>query len=148
MGCGLHHPRGGGIARLRVHREMERPAVSDWRLAVRALKATPVVSIVAALSLALGIGANTAIFSLVNGLLLRTLPLEEPQRLVTISSDAAIRMGFKAGLGWSYAMWDRFHRVPLPFDAALAWTPQRLSLASGGESQPADSLIVSGDFFR
>jgi hypothetical protein len=65
---------------------------------------------VAALSLALGIGANTAIFSLLNSLLLRTLPAKEPARLVTISSDAAIRMGFKAGLGWNYAMWDRFRQ--------------------------------------
>ena len=79
----------------------------DLRLAVRALRATPIVSCVAALSLALGIGANTAIFSLVNSLLLRTLPVAEPQRLVTISSARAIGMGFKAGLGWNYAMWDR-----------------------------------------
>ena len=49
----------------------------DLRLAVRALRATPVVSLVAALSLALGIGANTAIFSLVNSLLLRALPVPE-----------------------------------------------------------------------
>jgi hypothetical protein len=54
---------------------------------------------VAALSLAHGIGADTAIFSLLNSLLLRALPAKEPERLVTISSDAAIRMGFKAGLG-------------------------------------------------
>ena len=49
--------------------------MSDFRLAIRALRATPVVSVVAALSLALGIGANTAIFSLVNSLLLRALPV-------------------------------------------------------------------------
>lgn len=121
--------------------------MGDVRLAVRALRATPIVSIVAALSLALGIGANTAIFSLVNSLLLRTLPVKEPQRLVTISSDAAIRMGFKAGLGWNYAMWDRFRLRAQPFDGAVAWTPQRISLAKGGESQPVEGLIVSGDFF-
>ena len=51
--------------------------------AYRALRATPVVAIVAILSLALGIGANTAIFSLVDSLMLRALPVRDPDRLVT-----------------------------------------------------------------
>ena len=67
--------------------------MDDFRLAIRALRASPIVSLVAVLSLALGIGANTAIFSLVNGLLLRALAVAEPQRLVTISSDRAIQLG-------------------------------------------------------
>jgi predicted permease len=121
--------------------------MADLRLAVRALRATPIVSIVAVLSLALGIGANTAIFSLVNSLLLRTLPVREPQRLLAISSDAGIRLGFKAGLGWNYAMWDRFRQRAQPFDGTVAWTPQRINLAKKGESQPVDGLIVSGGFF-
>jgi putative ABC transport system permease protein len=121
--------------------------MDDVRLSIRALQATPIVSIVAALSLALGIGANTAIFSLLNSLLLRTLPVKEPGALVTISSDAAIRLGFKAGLGWNYAMWDRLRQRSQPFDGAVAWTPQRINLVEGGESQPAEGLVVSGDFF-
>ncbi len=121
--------------------------MDDVRLAIRSLLATPIVSIVAALSLAFGIGANTAIFSLVNGLQLRTLPVKEPRSLVTISSDAAIRLGFKAGLGWNYAMWDRFRRRSQPFDGAVAWTPQRINLAKAGESQPVEGLVVSGEFF-
>jgi hypothetical protein len=60
----------------------------DFRLAVRTLRATPVVTLVAVLSLALGIGANTAIFSLVNSLVLRTLPVREPSRLVLLSDSA------------------------------------------------------------
>ena len=121
--------------------------MGDLRLAIRSLNATPIVSTVAALSLALGIGANTVIFSLVNSLLLRTLPAKEPERLVTISSDAAIRLGFKAGLGWNYAMWDRFRQRADAFDGAIAWTPQRIDLAKDGESQLVDGLVVSGDFF-
>ena len=54
--------------------------MQDLRLAFRALRATPVVTLVAILSLALGVGANTAMFSLVNSLLLRTLPVREPER--------------------------------------------------------------------
>ena len=121
--------------------------MDDIRLAIRALRASPIVSFVAVLSLALGIGANTAIFSLVNGLLLRALPVAEPQRLVTISSDQAINLGFKAGLGWSYAMWDQLRQRSQAFDGALAWSNQRFNLATGGEMQPVDGLVTSGDFF-
>jgi len=53
----------------------------DFRFAFRTLRATPVASTVAALSLALGIGANTAIFSLVSSVMLRALPVAEPERL-------------------------------------------------------------------
>ena len=56
----------------------------DVKLAFRALRATPVVSIVAALSLALGIGANTAIFTVINAVLLRPLPFRDPARLVLL----------------------------------------------------------------
>jgi predicted lysophospholipase L1 biosynthesis ABC-type transport system permease subunit len=52
--------------------------MSDFRLAIRGLRSTPIVTAVAIASLALGIGAMTAIFSLVNTLLLRSLPVEDP----------------------------------------------------------------------
>ena len=121
--------------------------MQDLRLAFRSLRRTPVVSIVAALSLALGIGANTAIFSLVNSLLLRTLPVSEPYRLVTISSDSAIKMGFNAGVGWNYPMWEALRQRAQTFDGALAWNVQTLDLAGGGERQPVQALLTSGDFF-
>ena len=56
----------------------------DWRDAWRALRATPLVTLMAVLSLALGIGANTALFSILNGLVLRTLPVKNPQELTTL----------------------------------------------------------------
>src|SRR5213596_2276400 len=77
----------------------------DLRLAVRALRATPVVSFVAILSLALGIGANTAIFSIVNSLLLRALPVKAPQQLVQL--DEASANGQRS---WTYPIWDQIHR--------------------------------------
>ena len=122
--------------------------MQDLRLAFRALRRTPVVSTVAALSLALGIGANTAIFSLVNSLLLRTLPVADPDRLVTISSDSAVKMGFNAGIGWNYPMWEALRLRAQEFDGALAWNVQTLDLAGGGERQPVQALITQRRFLH
>ena len=118
------------------------------RGAFRSLVATPAVSGVIVITLALGIGANTAIFSVVNSLLLRTLPVPTPGRLITISSDYALGHGFKAGVGWNYEMWRRFQELPPMFDGALAWTQPTFNLSTSGEQQPARALLVSGDFFR
>src|SRR4051794_7919616 len=62
--------------------------VHDFRVAARQLIGTPVVTAIAVVSLALGIGANTAIFSLVNSLSLRTLPVKDPQRLAMLTDDS------------------------------------------------------------
>ena len=76
--------------------------MQDVRVAVRVLRAAPIVTGVAIVSLALGIGANTAIFSLVNSLLLRTLPVAEPERLVMLTTETA--RGNAAA--WTYRLWD------------------------------------------
>src|SRR5687767_14314816 len=59
----------------------------DLRFAVRQMRVTPVITAVAVLSLALGVGANTAIFSLVNAMLLKGLPVHEPQQLVELNDS-------------------------------------------------------------
>ena len=125
--------------------------MQDLRLAVRVLCAAPIVTSIAILSLALGIGANTAIFSLVNSLLLRTLPVPEPERLVILSTDASA--GRRNTDAWNYGVWEEIRRrAPEMFGGAIAWsetgTPGRLSLSTaGGEPQPVDGAYVSGDFF-
>ena len=135
--------------------------MQDLRLAIRALGASPIVSIVSVLSLGLGIGANTAIFNVVNTLLLRPLPVADPHRLVSISSDRAIGLGFKAGLGWSYGMWDQLRQqaglhpdvrtgaaaVDPSFAGVIAWSAQRFNLGQAGETQEVEGLVTSGDFF-
>ena len=114
----------------------------DLRLAVRALHAAPAVSIVAVLSLTLGIGANTAIFSLLNGLVLRTLPVRDPNRLMLVSDTT------DHARAWSYKIWLEIQRRHL-FDDAAAWSATRFNLRSGGgETQFVDGLWVSGSFFR
>jgi len=87
----------------------------DLRLAVRSLRATPVVRLVAALSLALGIGANTAILSLVNSLILRSLPVADPDRLVLVNDAPA---GSPGQTSWPYAVWEQRSQA---FEGALAW---------------------------
>jgi putative ABC transport system permease protein len=106
----------------------------DLRLAVRSLRATPVVSVIAVLSLALGIGANTAIFSLVNGLLLRELPVRDPGALVLVTDGTV--PGVRA---YAYAVWDSFRRYVDLFDGALA---------RRGQTQWIDGVWVSGSYFE
>ena len=122
--------------------------MSDLRLAFRALRATPIVTSVALVSLALGIGANTAIFSLFNALMLRPLPVVDPERLVTVSSDRAIALGVKTGLGWNGAMWTAMQQSKPLFDGGFAWMSGRFTLGRSGEARTVAGLYASGDFFK
>jgi hypothetical protein len=110
--------------------------VQDLRLAVRSLRATPIVTAVAILSLALGIGANTAIFSLVNSLLIRSLPVADPQRLVTVATSPSIY-----DQSDSYATFDEIRRHGEPFEGVLAWaTLGKVTLTYHGETQTVPSV--------
>ena len=120
----------------------------DLRLAVRVLRATPVVSAAAILSLALGIGANTAIFSIADGLLLRPLPVDRPQQLaVVLSQPPGAAVGLSA---WSNPVWEqiRERRHDL-FETAFAFSARisRFNLAPAGEADLVDGIWVSGDYF-
>jgi putative ABC transport system permease protein len=118
--------------------------MNDIRLALRALRATPIVSMVAVLSLALGIGLNTAIFSLVNSLLLRPLPVANPERLaILVDSDTPTR-------AWSNPLWEQIHARANVFDGAFAWSHSQntFNLARGGEARYVNGIWASGDMFR
>ena len=117
----------------------------DLRLAIRSLRATPVVTAVAVLSLALGIGANTAIFSLINSLLLRPLPVERPDQLLAVATgnDPVERSDF------SYATFEQIRLHAAAFDGALAFSHccGQATVTFGAERWSADRFFVSGDFF-
>jgi predicted permease len=123
----------------------------DSQHAVRLLARSPSFAVAAILSLALGIGANTAIFQLVDAVRLRTLPVESPRELVTIDLAAgASRRGSNRtrSARLTYAQWDQIREQQQAFTGVLAWSATRFNLASGGEARYAESLYVSGNFFR
>ncbi len=119
----------------------------DLRLAIRTLRSTPVVTVVAVLSLALGIGANTAIFTILDSLLLRALPVQRPDRLGLLMADMP---GPGGPTPWSNPVWeqirDRRHDL---FQTAFAFSNRtiRFNLSSGGQTVLADGVWVSGDYF-
>ena len=117
--------------------------VRDLTFALRQMRRTPIVSGVALVSLALGIGANVAIFSLVNALVLKPLPVPEPDRLVIVGLERP--MGNDTAVTnpiWEYM---RDHQQAL-MEVAAYGNP-RFNLNSGGETRNAQGLFVSGRFF-
>ena len=113
----------------------------DLRDAFRSLRSTPVVSAVAILSLALGIGANTAIFSIVDGLMLRALPVREPHRLVLVNAAGG------GGRSWTNPIWEAIRERQQAFAGAFAWSTTRFNLAQGGQTEFVDGVWASGSFF-
>src|SRR5262249_21167109 len=116
----------------------------DVRQALRSLWANRIVSGVAILSLALGIGANTAIFSLVNGLFLRALPVRESGRLTLLVEPPNFE---SVPMPLSYAVWNQFRRGPDLFGSAAIWASTSLNTAALGEAELADAILASGSFF-
>jgi predicted permease len=119
----------------------------DVRYAIRLLRKSPAFTAVTILTLALGIGANTAIFSVVNSLLLRSLPVADPQRLVTVRGGFRDNQRSTWG-GMNYPVWDQIRQRAHIFDGAVAWSVEgRFNITLGGETQVVDGVYVSGDFF-
>ena len=116
--------------------------MQDLRDAIRALKATPMVSAVAILSLALGIGANTAIFSILDSLLVRTLPVVEPRQLALLGE------GTDTNRSWTNPIWEQIREHRDLFGGAFAWSGTRFNLAQGGQTEFVDGIWASGRYFE
>jgi len=115
----------------------------DLRYGARMLFKTPGFTAVAALSLSLGIGANTAIFSLVDKVLIRKLPVEEPDRLVVVSASRG--QGVSATFGYpDFADYSARNEV---FEGLVCYTQRALTLSEGGQTERIQGMIVSGNYF-
>jgi putative ABC transport system permease protein len=125
----------------------------NLKLALRTLFKSPFVTAVAIVSLALGIGANAAIFSLFNQMLLRPLPVADPARLVNLASPGPKPGSTSCGQAgdcdavFSYAMFRDLERVQTPFSGIAAHVTFGANLAARGQTENADGLLVSGSYF-
>ena len=117
----------------------------DLRFGFRQLLGKPGFAAIATLSLALGIGANTAIFSLVDAVLLRPLPFHDPDRLVVVWEDAA-KIGFPRNTPApaNYADWKARNRV---FEDMAAITWRGFNLTDEGEPEKVEAQAVTANFF-
>jgi predicted permease len=115
--------------------------MQDVRLAIRSLVAAPVVSAVAILSLALGIGANTAIFSILESLLLRPLPVRDSARL------ALVVEGSEGESVWTNPIWEQIRERRDLFDGAFAWSSARFDISRGAQTEFVDGVWASGGMF-
>lgn len=117
--------------------------VRDLRFALRQMRQTPIVSGVALLSLALGIGANVAIFSLVNALILKPLPVYDPDQLVIFGYQ-----GVRApNTSLTNPQWEYIRDHQQVLIGVGAYGNPRFNLNDRGETRPAQGLFVSGRFF-
>src|SRR5262245_2100946 len=118
--------------------------VHDLRYAFRMLARSPVFTAIAVLSLALGIGANTAIFSLVNALLMRTLPVGHPEQLVLLTSFSK---DYRVG-DFAYPDYERFRDQTRALSGLLAASSgNRFEIAVDGRNDRAQLQIVTGNYF-
>src|SRR4029077_1254961 len=102
------------------------------------------------LSLALGIGANTAIFQLINAVRLRTLPVPDPQEIVSVRvvgghRGLGLSCGFNSDL--TVALWERIRENQPAFSGMFAWGNAPFLLGSGADAEIIDGLWVSGELF-
>jgi predicted permease len=124
---------------------------NDLRFGARLLRFNPVFAGAAILSLALGIGANTAIFQLLDAVQMRALPVKNPQELASVAIDPRKKAsgrfrGRQSEL--TYAMWEQIRAQQQGFSRVFAWSPAEFNIASGGEVHNVEALYVSGEFFE
>src|SRR5437879_12413498 len=120
----------------------------DLRYGIRPLRTNPGFALVAILALALGTGANAAIFQLVNALRLRSLPVEKPNQLVSIGIDQHAKGRVGRGYGgrsiFTEPLWQEIRSQQQAFSSRFARGNGVWDLAGGGEAVVAHARYVSG----
>ena len=118
-----------------------RSLLQDVRYGMRLMRRAPGFTLAAVITLALGIGANTAIFSILNSLVLKSLPVRHPEQLIAIAADE----GEDAAL--TYPIWREIRDRGL-FDDGFAWAPDQVSMVEGVERRTVEAIWVNGSFFQ
>ncbi len=121
--------------------------LSHVRLAFRGLRRSPLFAAVAVLSLALGIGANTAIFTLLDQILLRKLPVRAPDELVMLHQEGPHNGSNMGGRMHSYPMYKDFQTKAAPFAEVICRRLMPASVTIDGQTERVEGEIVSGNFF-
>jgi predicted permease len=125
--------------------------LQDLRYAFRTLAKSPGFAIVVILTLALGIGATTAIFQLINAVRLRELPVKDPRSLAIITVD---KHHWEQGSFYgayddlTFPIWQEIIQRQEAFSSLAVWSGDELNLANGGEEDEAQAIWVSGQFFE
>ena len=123
----------------------------DLRYSLRQLGNSPTFTLIAILTLALGIGANTAIFQLIDAIRLRFIPVKNPEELATVRiADRHWGSGqFSSQYSQlTFPMWEQIRDRQQGFAQVAVWSNQLFNLATGGEVHYAKALRASGDFFH
>ena len=118
----------------------------DIKQAIRGLIRTPAFTVIAVASLALGIGANTAIFSFVDAILLKQLPVPEPDRLVRIAE--ANRDGTTSSKVLRMAALEELAKRDAAFDGVFGWFPKEISFSRGDSARWLTAELVTGQYFQ
>ncbi len=119
--------------------------LQDVRHAARLLRKNPGFTAIAVLTLALGIGANTAIFSIVDTVILRPLPYKDSARIVNVQTSTAMFPGFKLGISWLALQ--RFSTDVPAIEQSAAFSSSDMNFNSGGHPDRVNVVGVSDDFF-
>ena len=124
---------------------------ADLRFGFRQLRLNPLFTAVAVLSLALGIGANIAIFQLIDAIRLRALPVANPRELGYLDfARNSQRSGWWStrSANFTSKQWESIRRQQQAFSGMFAWSAKDFNLSREGKARYAEGLFVSGDFFN
>ncbi len=123
----------------------------DTRYALRGFAKNPGFTIIAIVTLALGIGANTAVFQLVDAVRLRSLPVQKPEELADLriaGGTGGFGINNDAYSNFTIPMWQEIRHHHDPFSGIFAWRPSAVMVGQPSDQKQVPALEVSGDFFN